>query len=132
MCVASEGVSVSSDGLNTLLRLARGDMRKAVTCLQSAHQLYSPDTLVTHELVLDIVGQVPESVMVSFWEAVSSSFDALQKQVAHIINEGYPIANVLLYIHEKVVAMDIADLKKAMICDKIARVRLTNSYKHQV
>lgn len=113
---------MSEDGLQTLLQLSRGDMRKAVTCLQSAHQLYTPDTVVTHALVLEIVGQVPETVMTSFWEAVNSSFDQLQSQVAHIVNQGYPIANVLLHIHERVVSMDCEDLKKAMICDKIARV----------
>ena len=44
--------------LDAILRASNGDMRKAVTFLQSAHQLSAGQAAITPEIVIDISGQV--------------------------------------------------------------------------
>ena len=52
-----EGVRLGDGALDTILKTSGGDMRKAVTYLQSSHQL-SGGQPVTTEMVVDISGQV--------------------------------------------------------------------------
>lgn len=54
---AAEGVELEEGTLNVILTASGGDMRKAVTYLQSAHQL-SAGGSVTSDLIIDISGQV--------------------------------------------------------------------------
>lgn len=53
----SEGVSLGENALETIMRVSQGDMRKAVTYLQCAHQL-SSGSPVTVDLVVDISAEV--------------------------------------------------------------------------
>jgi DNA polymerase III delta prime subunit len=66
--------------LDTVLACANGDMRRAVTLLQSAKQLVAGvNKPVTHELVVDIAGKVtcnlafPICVILKYSFAVDSS-----------------------------------------------------------
>ncbi len=54
---ATENVRLAPGSLDAILHASGGDMRKAVTYLQSAHQL-SGGNEVTSEMVVDISGQV--------------------------------------------------------------------------
>ena len=52
-----ETVVLASGALSAIMTASGGDMRKAVTFLQSSHQL-SAGTAVTTDIVTDISGQV--------------------------------------------------------------------------
>jgi DNA polymerase III delta prime subunit len=52
-----EGVALSNGALDAITCASGGDMRKAVTFLQSSHQL-SAGTPVTMTIVADISGEV--------------------------------------------------------------------------
>jgi replication factor C subunit 2/4 len=53
-----EGIQLSEVTLDTILQASNGDMRKAVTFLQSAHQLSGGQARIPPEIVVDISGQV--------------------------------------------------------------------------
>ena len=58
-----EHACLTEDGLSAILQAANGDMRKAVTFLQSSHQLSGgagagAGAPISRETVLDITGQV--------------------------------------------------------------------------
>jgi replication factor C subunit 2/4 len=57
-CVGCEGIQLSEVTLDTILQASNGDMRKAVTFLQSAHQLSGGQARIPPEIVVDISGQV--------------------------------------------------------------------------
>ena len=52
-----EAVALANGALDAIMCASGGDMRKAVTFLQSSHQL-SAGTLVTIAIVADISGEV--------------------------------------------------------------------------
>ena len=54
---ATETVSLSPGAMDSIMQASGGDMRKAVTYLQTAHQL-SDGIPVTSEDIVDISGQV--------------------------------------------------------------------------
>lgn len=53
-----EGAKVGDDTLDELLRAAQGDMRKAVTFLQSCHELSFGQAVITPAMVIDVSGKV--------------------------------------------------------------------------
>ena len=55
---SKEGVNVSEETLQTLLAASQGDMRKAVTFLQSCHQLAGSKGNITSDIVYDVSGKV--------------------------------------------------------------------------
>jgi len=123
----SEGVVLAEDTLNEIMLASRGDMRKAVTYLQSAQQLCGgpTGTVISTEMIVDISGKVPRSIMEKLWSGIShNNFDLMKDIVSDIISEGYPMAAILSQIHDDVVEHDVLkDLDKALICEKIASVR---------
>lgn len=53
-----EGIQLSEETLETILQASNGDMRKAVTFLQSAHQLSGGQPTISPDVVIDISGRV--------------------------------------------------------------------------
>ena len=60
-----ETVLLAADALSAIMEASGGDMRKAVTFLQSSHQL-SAGSPVTTSIVTDISGQVRNSLTLRY------------------------------------------------------------------
>ena len=110
--------------MNTILVASGGDMRKAVTYLQSAHQLSSKG-IVTSDLIVDISARVPDAIMAKLWEAISSNrFDKMRLTVSDIISDGYPMLALLSQISDEVIRKEtLSDLDKALISEKISQAQ---------
>ncbi len=53
----------------------------------------------------------------------NAKFDAVQQCVSDIISEGYPIADLLLRLHEDILVRPfMSDFDKALIFEKLAQV----------
>jgi replication factor C subunit 2/4 len=133
-----EHVQLDEGAMQTIMTVSEGDMRKAVTYLQSAHELAGKKNSISSDIVLDVAGQVlshfflislsqihPE-LLSSLWNILSSrstSFDSMRSCVTDIILEGYPLTDILAKLHDDIITRDdFTDLDKALICDKIAQV----------
>mmetsp|Transcript_24523 Transcript_24523/g.23535 ORF Transcript_24523/g.23535 Transcript_24523/m.23535 type:complete len:363 (+) Transcript_24523:96-1184(+) len=116
-----ETVRLAEGALSAIMTASGGDMRKAVTFLQSAHQL-SLGSAVTVDIVTDISGQVPTDVMDAIWRAMRGrSFDGLRLAVSDAVAEGYPMSAMLSQLHDDVLhKQGLVDIEKALICEKIA------------
>jgi replication factor C subunit 2/4 len=87
----SEGVQLEEGAMNAVMEASDGDMRKAVTFLQSGHQLCD-GTRVTSELIIDISGQVPKDIMSNLWIKMDGhSFDMVK-------NAGITILSLRIYL----------------------------------
>ena len=70
--------------------------------------------------------KIPSEVTDRFFHAVKNAkaFDAVKSCTKDIIMEGYAMGDLLMKIHDIVVAhKELNDLSKALICEKIAEVR---------
>ncbi|KAJ1427015.1 putative replication factor C 37 kDa subunit [Ochromonadaceae sp. CCMP2298] len=121
---ASESVGLSEETLAVLLRASKGDMRKAVTYLQSAFQLTTPGADIDSLTVVDISGQVADDVMDKMWAAMAGrNVDSLRAAVDEMLYSGFALADVLSQLHDEVVGRaGVSDVDKALICEKIAEV----------
>jgi len=133
-----EGVQLDDGAMNTILLASGGDMRKAVTFLQTSHQLAPQGTSVTSEIVIDIAGMVPTNVMSKLWTAMAGKkFDLVKIEVNSILAEGYPMSSLLSQLHDDTLefnantntgtgtntntdSLRLSDYNKGLICEKLA------------
>eukprot|EP00775_Hariotina_reticulata_P013628 gene13628-13754_t len=126
----AEGVELDADAFKLLAQVSAGDLRKAVTTLQSAVRLAG--SKVTRQAILDVAGQVPPEVIQQLLEACgTSSYQRVQQQVTDMIAEGYPAQQVLLQLQALVVPntasgaaagqpAQLSDKQRSIICELLA------------
>ncbi|KAJ7063140.1 P-loop containing nucleoside triphosphate hydrolase protein [Mycena amicta] len=139
----AEGVTADKPVIDALITTSSGDLRRAITYLQSASRLSSsttPPTPITPIDIQEIAGVVPDSVVSDFAAvlgidsmqvdgASKKGFDLIQAKVKELIREGYSASQLLTQLHDLVVlhptltgrvksncAMVLAEADKAL-CD---------------
>lgn len=133
-----ENVKLEDGVVDTVLRCAEGDLRKAITFLQSAARLLSAQQAgsgdgdamdvdggsspaVTVRSVEEIAGVVPEQTVGRLVSALQpgsrgSVYDAVANVVTDLIAEGWSATQVVTQLYDKIVMDDkIADSKKNRI-----------------
>ncbi|XP_022981026.1 replication factor C subunit 4 [Cucurbita maxima] len=115
-----EGLSLDGEALSTLGSISQGDLRRAITYLQSAARLFGSS--ISSKDLISVSGIIPREVVDELFAACKSgNFDLANKEVNNVIAEGYPVAQMLSQIFEVVIeAHDLQDEQKAKICKKLA------------
>ncbi|BFZ63579.1 Subunit of heteropentameric Replication factor C (RF-C) [Saitoella coloradoensis] len=148
----TEGVLYEDGVPDALVRTGEGDMRKAITYLQSAAKLQHATPVasedgdvemvgtgsggrVTVQEIEEIAGVVPVAIIASLLAACEpkgnsngSVFSRVQKAVDDVIAEGYSANQLVLQIHDEIVKSETLSAKqKYKIVDKLGEVdkRLT-------
>ena len=136
-----EKVSFAEEGvLNTLIHTSDGDLRRAITYLQSASRLHAGEA-VTQRSIVEIAGVVPHEVIVSLTRAIGieppasdtavdvemeeitaqvakadDRFGLIQKQVQHIALQGFSGTQVLIQLHDYVILHPAITAKQKAKC----------------
>uniref|UniRef100_A0A8C6UWR1 Replication factor C (activator 1) 4 n=1 Tax=Neogobius melanostomus TaxID=47308 RepID=A0A8C6UWR1_9GOBI len=92
---AKEDLKYTSESIDALVRVSEGDLRKAITYLQSAARL-NTEKEITEKAITEIAG--------------------------NIVDEGYAATQVLGQLHEAIIERDIGDKQKSAITEKMAVV----------
>ena len=113
-------MEVEPEALEALSRVAGGDMRKAITTLQSAVRLQGSP--VQPAAVFDVAGAVPEAAAAGLLAAArSGSFARIQQAVTDLIAAGYPAQEILLQLQAALLADAVAsDAAKGRILNQLA------------
>lgn len=119
-----EGVDCKSPAMERLISLTGGDMRQAITFLQSAHRLHDGAEITASD-VEEIAGVVSTPLLEDFIvQCKTNSFEKMQEACDNIIAEGFSVNCFLDQVHDVVIAMentDLTDTQKAVIAEKIAK-----------
>lgn len=112
-----EQIDVDTSVIDALITVSNGDLRRAITYLQSASRLSSssesPENLRPYD-IQEIAGVVPDTVINQFARTIGievddgdmnvdedfkqSNFTAIQKNVKAIIREGYSATQILIQV----------------------------------
>eukprot|EP00616_Rhizochromulina_sp_CCMP1243_P016666 CAMPEP_0118989104 /NCGR_PEP_ID=MMETSP1173-20130426/47361_1 /TAXON_ID=1034831 /ORGANISM="Rhizochromulina marina cf, Strain CCMP1243" /LENGTH=343 /DNA_ID=CAMNT_0006940069 /DNA_START=5 /DNA_END=1036 /DNA_ORIENTATION=+ len=119
-----EKIEVPDEVLDKILAVANGDMRKAVTTLQSVFTLFGTSGSVTAAAVEEVAGIVSEEVMQKLWAAIrSNAFDNLQAVLSDVFLEGYSASTIMDHLLEDIRRLpDASDLQKGKMCLTLGRV----------
>ncbi|NWQ92017.1 RFC4 factor, partial [Burhinus bistriatus] len=118
-----EHVKISSEAVSYLVKVSEGDLRKAITFLQSATRLMGGKE-ITEKIVTEIAGVIPKETIDELLSVCrSGSFEKLETLAKNLINEGYAVAQLVNQLHDAVVeSEDYSDKQKSVIVEKLAEV----------
>ncbi|KAL9714817.1 Subunit of heteropentameric Replication factor C (RF-C) [Leucoagaricus gongylophorus] len=130
-----EQVDVTKPVLDALINVSNGDLRRAITYLQSASRLASasiPPTPILPYDIQEIAGVVPDKVIDDFATVLGidvedrtmdidsdnrkTDFTTIQKKVKAIIREGYSATQLLSQIHDLVILRSLLNSKQKSAC----------------
>uniref|UniRef100_A0AAR2KBF2 AAA+ ATPase domain-containing protein n=1 Tax=Pygocentrus nattereri TaxID=42514 RepID=A0AAR2KBF2_PYGNA len=90
-----ESLKYSKEGIEALVKVSEGDLRKAITLLQSAARL-STEKEITESVIIEIAGTM--------------------------IDEGYAGTQILNQLHDIIIEESLSDKQKSVITEKMAVV----------
>jgi replication factor C subunit 2/4 len=108
--------------VDEILDQADGDMRRAVTTLQSVHSLAVGGGAVSSETISEISGLPPSNVVDRLWTAVQQpAFETMQQAVESICLDGFSAQVLLSSLLPKVVTdAKLNELSKSELAIRIA------------
>ncbi|XP_014248492.1 replication factor C subunit 4 [Cimex lectularius] len=121
MICKQEEITCEPVALTKLVETSGGDLRRAITCLQSCARLKAGEP-ITEEDVFEVTGIVPQKCIESIIEAArSNSYDKIESTLEKIMAEAYSGSQILEQLLEFVLNdMEIPDMARAKICEKLS------------
>ncbi|XP_068135412.1 replication factor C subunit 4 [Hyperolius riggenbachi] len=118
-----EGVNITNEAVSCLVDVSEGDLRKAITFLQSATRLTAGKE-ITEKVVTEIAGVIPKDTLSAVLAACQSgSFEKLETMVKNLINNGHAATQLVNQLHDTIIEReDLTDKQKAIITEKLAEV----------
>ncbi|KAH3759848.1 Replication factor C subunit 2 [Pelomyxa schiedti] len=118
---AKEGVKYGTDVLLAIHEVSNGDLRKAINFLQSLASSCGSD--ITPNIVRQIAGVIPQSVLLDFVQACKSfSYTELRQAVTALQSAGYPadqfLVQLMAYLVEETT---LTQLQKAAIAECLSQ-----------
>jgi len=121
MIMEKEGVQVNEEAKKAIIETSEGDLRKAITSLQSCARLKGDQEIVKDD-VYEITGVIPERYLEELLEVAQlNSYDRLQAKVEDLVCEGFSAHQLISQLHDHVVTNKcLTDNQKSAICEKLA------------
>ncbi|XP_051529326.1 replication factor C subunit 4-like [Myxocyprinus asiaticus] len=117
-----ENLKYSEEGIEALVKVSEGDLRKAITYLQCAARL-NAEREITEQIIIEIAGVVPPKVIESLLQiCYKGTFEKLEVAVKDMIDQGYAATNILNQLHDVIIEEKLNDKQKSVITEKMAEV----------
>lgn len=122
-----EKLKIEEDALKSIVDISGGDMRKAITTLQSCYRLKCgtdsllDDNLITLKEILEMSGIIPEHHIVKFVDTCKArDYTKLENFVREFMYEAYSISQFFDQLNDLIIADDsITNDQKSLLCDKL-------------
>merc|ERR1719342_343523 len=121
LIMEKENVLVNEDGKKAIILTSEGDLRKAITSLQSCARLKG-SVEVGQEDVYEISGVIPERYVEGLLEVCQlNSYERLQEQVDVMMCEGFSGLQLISQLHDHMVENAcLTDQQKSAIAERLA------------
>lgn len=123
---AEEGVKYEDGVLEALIKTSDGDLRKAITYLQSATKLHqsmlsgtrdadgdmvmsTDHARITVATITDIAGTIPDETvegLLDLCQSTDSGFIKVSRAVDDVVAEGYSANQIMIQLHDQVVTSE--------------------------
>jgi len=116
-----ENINYSEIILSRIIKLSRGDLRKAINFLQKCYNLYGDN--FNNELLNEMSGIIPNNIFNNLIDNVfSKNINIVQTIINQIYLDGYSLVNQILLFHDYIINADIDSHKKSQIIYMIATI----------
>ncbi|XP_055608540.1 replication factor C subunit 4 [Uranotaenia lowii] len=116
-----EKVDVEEEVYRDIVDISGGDLRKAITTLQSCHRLKGKNSKIEHSDILEMSGVVPNNYLEEFITVCkSSNYSKLEDYVRNLTHDAYSVGQLFEQLTDFIITHDgLSDKQKSIICDKI-------------
>ncbi|KAF8315385.1 P-loop containing nucleoside triphosphate hydrolase protein [Clavulina sp. PMI_390] len=119
--VENESVEVTPDGLDALLTLSKGDMRRALNVLQACHAGYP---VVDRTAVYNCTGTPhPDDIEVIIHAMMSDDFTTCYRRITSIkIDKGLALQDLLTATHQYIDRLDLPKQSRVYLLTELANI----------
>ena len=116
-----EKLKISEDGINAVVRIAEGDLRRAANILQAASILKEK---ITEDVVYEAASLAkPQEVKQMLELALQGKFlDARKILEEMILKKGLAGQDIISEIHRQIIGLNIGDLEKVQLIEKCGEI----------
>ncbi|XP_052865880.1 replication factor C subunit 4 [Anopheles cruzii] len=116
-----EQVDVDEDVYKDIVDISGGDMRRAITTLQSSYRLKGAGARIERQDILEMSGVVPERYLKEFISVCkSSNYSKLEEYVQNLSYDAYSVGQLFEQLTEYIVYNDgLTEKQKTLICEKL-------------
>ncbi|GAB0093072.1 ESCRT-II complex subunit VPS25 [Sergentomyia squamirostris] len=118
-----EKVNIDDDALEVIIECSGGDLRRAITVLQSSHRLFgSTEEKISKEHVLEISGIIPHHYLEEFLEICrSQDYSKLERYVENLSYDAYSVGQLLEQLNDFIIGHGrLTNKQKCILGEKIA------------
>jgi replication factor C subunit 2/4 len=117
----SENFNCSEILLNKIVKISRGDLRKAINFLQKCYNYY--DEKINENILEEVSGILSPNNFNELWVNIyNKDLNKVDKQINQICLEGYSLVNQILLFHDYIINSNLSNSQKANIISKIIDV----------
>lgn len=116
-----ENVQISDDVFDLIVEISDGDMRRAITTLQSCFRLKAGEGSITRDDIFELSGLVPSNYLESFLSVCrKGDYRQLEDFVQNIQYDAYSIAQFMEQFNDFVITnQTMTNEQKSTVCDKL-------------
>jgi replication factor C subunit 2/4 len=113
---------LNSEALDTVIKTSGGDLRRAITCLQSCARLKQKGEPIEKSEVVELMGVVPDKWILGLLDITASkNYDKVATFMNDLLLEAFSAFQIMLQLHERIIEHPTyTDSAKAEICEKLA------------
>lgn len=122
MIIKEENVTISEEGIEAIIKTSEGDLRKAITTLQSSYRLRGGSE-IRKEDVYEISGVIGDRYIDALLDVCQlNSFERLQVQVDEFMCEGFSVSQLINQLHERLITQEggLTDNQKSLLAERFA------------
>jgi replication factor C subunit 2/4 len=117
----NENFNCSDNLINKIIKISRGDLRKAINYLQKCYNCY--DESFNENILEEVSGIIPNEI---FNELIINIFnknlEKIDELIKNIYLEGYSLVNQILLFHDFIITSNLSNQQKANIITKITDI----------
>ena len=115
----NEGLQIRSDGLDALIYVCNGDLRRAINYLQACSSI---GDVVTEEIVYQITGKInPQEIRILMKAALGQQFMIAKRKLDEFFNSyGLSGRNIVRQMHQETFNLDVDERTKMDIIKILA------------
>ncbi|XP_030754043.1 replication factor C subunit 4 [Sitophilus oryzae] len=124
-----EDVTVTDEILKVLVKESGGDMRRAITALQSCSNLKGKDSHITLDIVYEVLSVIPEKWITDLLKMCrkKTNVSELTKFIKGLEMQAYPTQKIFEQLNDLLITSDIDNMAKAEIGNYLAEVSFRSS-----
>lgn len=121
LIATKENVQIEPEAIQSIVEISAGDMRRAITTLQSCFRLKGSTHLISSTDVLEMSGIVPEHYLKEYFEVCQSGdYGKLDNFVTTLCYDAYSLGQLLDQLNDYIIRSDfLTDMQKAIIGDRL-------------